>query len=82
MNIMKKHKWKKIIATAITLITSVAGINIYTGNNTAPIQTIPNHHEATLHFNKTYTLEDNTQIQIKTSPVGHWAIFTPIKKDN
>lgn len=67
---MKNHKWKKILAIVTTILTSIYGINIYTGqpNDLSPVYNeIPemvNLNENILQFDKTYHLEDGYTIQI------------------
>lgn len=75
---MKKHKWKKLSAIAITIITAIAGINLNIENPIHnKIPEITYIHKTILRINETYILEDGTQVQIKTSPLGYWVIFTP-----
>ena len=76
---MKKHKWKKIVAIATTIISSIYGINIYTNGNAIhnEIPAASNNHEIILRVNQTYSIEGLSEIVIKTSPIGYWVIITP-----
>lgn len=85
---MKKHKWKALVAVITTVLSSIYGINIYTGQNNEKsvhpvhdeISTINNNSQIILQFDETYNMEDGFTIQIKTSPVGHWVVFEPQNK--
>lgn len=81
---MKKYKWQKIAAIVAMLLSTGAGINIYTGqnNDVSPIheqiREITHSDKIIIEFGKTYHLEDGYKIEITIDKFNRKrVIFTP-----
>ncbi len=82
---MKKHPWKILAGIVTALLSSLYGINVYIGQDDAPIHEqisdVSTGSETVIRFGETYDLQDGYKIQISIDEFGRkMVIFTPGEK--